>query len=80
VEAYVAAADDRHAARAAALRMPALLASVGFRALAWCLGFAAQARADRRTLDPRIAESLERCRRPEHVEHCVDVVGAGVPA
>ena len=78
LDAYVAAAGDRDAARRAVARVPALLAAVAFRALAWCLGFAAQARAGQLALEARLAEALERYRRPEFVEHCLDVVGEPV--
>jgi aminoglycoside phosphotransferase (APT) family kinase protein len=78
LEAYVAAAFDRGAAAHAVARVPALLAAVAFRALAWCLGFAAQARAEGLAVEPRLAEALQRYRRPEFVEHCLDVVGEPV--
>jgi aminoglycoside phosphotransferase (APT) family kinase protein len=80
LDAYVAASADEDAARAAVERMPALMASVAFRALAWALGFAALARRHGRALDARIADALERYRRPAFVEHCLDVIGAPVAA
>jgi aminoglycoside phosphotransferase (APT) family kinase protein len=80
LDAYVAASADPAAARAAVDRIPAMLAAVSFRALAWALGFAAVARREGRLLDARITDALERYRRPEFVEHCLDVVRAPVAA
>jgi aminoglycoside phosphotransferase (APT) family kinase protein len=80
LDAYVAASHDEDAARAAVARMPALLPSVAFRALAWALGFAARARHEGRPLDARIEAALERYRCPAFVEHCLDVIGTPVAA
>jgi len=71
LDAYARAAgrDREEVAEAVAAWSPV----VGFRALSWCAGAAAQARAEGTRLEPALADRLERFRRPTFVAACLRV-------
>ncbi len=69
--AYVGEAVDPAAAAATVERLPALLDAVMYRALAWVLGFAAQARSERIVLGAGLAAAVARYRDPAFVERCL---------
>jgi len=69
LRAYAAAAGP--AGEAAIARLPGLLDVVVFRALAWCLGFAAEAHRDGAPLPAALAATLARFGAPAFVERCL---------
>jgi len=73
VEAFLCVyADAAGAPGAAAVgRLPGLLDAVMFRALAWCLGFGAEARAARHQQPGELAATLARFSAPAFVERCL---------
>jgi aminoglycoside phosphotransferase (APT) family kinase protein len=56
---------------AAVARLPGLLDAVMFRALAWCLGFAAEARPGGGSLPDELAVTLTRFGAPTFIERCL---------